>query len=267
MKPFLNFLLLLLSVCGLNAQSYTLVSGYENLEHRFTGFVEKSERIFTGTKLYNKNETTIYVDPAKPASESNCYVTCQYIWATKGADGLHIDRYLIFHCDPTVTPHSSIVDFNAAQAVNAPISYPDTRIDNTYTVAGDSSNWSYCRSTWELTNSQAVEFYFPFKYTVHDTAVGQRSVYTGFNVSPGQRKQVVVRWEDLRLDTGVALPNTSIHPPAFGPYFGAAMVPVPVTPDGPWGVETSGSYTLPTIPTPKDIKDYLELSYFKSLNK
>jgi hypothetical protein len=272
MKSLLTFLFLLLAVSGWS-QSYRLLNGYEETEHRYPNNIEKTQRIYTGSKLYNKSETIRYLNQGLPAGPNNCYVEAYYIWASISANGgggntIWIDRYFIFTCNPGATPRTTFTDVPIGPATSTPIGYPDTRIDNSYVVAGTSSNWSYCRSTWQLFNpSTDKEYYFPFKYAVWEPSTGQRWAYTGYRVPAGSSKVVVVGWNDLALDWGVYLPDTNIQPPAFGPYFGPSMTPVAIGLLPPFIVGNGTSFYLPQIPTTKSISDYIQLDFWNSLNK
>jgi len=252
MKILLSILLLILPLVTVNAQSYRLVGGYEQTETRnavTVGRVEKTARIFSGGNVFNKYEVVTKINPILPYSESNSWVNAIYAWGYADTSGLHLTRYITYTCNPTATTHVVIWDVPLALAPSNVPQLPDTRIDNSYTVVNGVSYWSYCRSTWQLTNVQLQDYYFPFRYQLADG----RFVNVAYRINSFESQSIVIRWEDFRLDNGVPIgtPGVNAVPPALGPYF-SFMQPTPINElFPPLFFGTSGSYYTPTAPTPK----------------
>jgi hypothetical protein len=260
MKLLILLSLILTSSVFVHAQLIKHVRGYEETDYKDSSVNYSRYYLanWPGTNLYNAYEEVTKINPNMPASVSNAWVECHYIWSHIGISGeIVVDWHIQYLVTPTL-PASQRVQEQVPIPGGFGARYPAPNIQNYIVVEATRYTSAWCLGEFYLTNPKNETYIYSMSYAVSPNSFGVAS----FTVNANSARYITVPYSALKdqwnnpisinypkVDAVYWPGRTSIYPRAFNPF-------TPVNPP-------TTSLNLTPIPTKKFVREYLASDFFK----
>jgi len=262
MKLLILLSISLLASVVVHAQLIKQVRGFEETHYANSAlnYTRYYLANWPSTNLYNAYEEVTRINPNLPASVSNVWAECHYVWSHVSVSGeIVVDWHIQYIVTPT-TPASQLIQEQVPIPGGFGARFPQPNIQNYTTVENTKVTTAYCLAEFLLTNPKSEVYLYSLAYNVNVTP----SVFgaASFTVAPGSERYITVPYSAIvdQWNKPIEIPYptpkavywpglTSIYPRSLNPY-------MPVNP-------ATGNFNPVPIPTKKFVKDYLAADFYR----